>query len=171
MSPLQAAERTNHLDIAQLLRARSANEKSAWLPRASFGLPWALALTNNNVAADPLHPKFKQWLESIGAGGTFEAFVNAGYDIGFIAEHGLTDEDLNCVGIDPKKLGIRRKLRALHNIRDFLSSRAADDDNDGGDDDDNDEDEDDDDDDEESGSEGSASGSEQSEEDDSDEDA
>jgi hypothetical protein len=76
-------------------------------------------------AADPLHPKFKQWLESIGAGSSFEAFVNAGYDISFIAEHGLTDEDLDCVGIDRRKLGIRRKLRALHNIREFISAAGT----------------------------------------------
>jgi hypothetical protein len=31
LTPLQAAERTNHLDIAQLLQTHSTNEKSALL--------------------------------------------------------------------------------------------------------------------------------------------
>ena len=45
--------------------------------------------------------------------------MHAGYDLAFIAAHGLTDQDLDCVGIPLTKLGLRRKLLARFNISSF----------------------------------------------------
>lgn len=43
----------------------------------------------------------------------------AGYDLPFIQKHGLSDADLDCVTIPATKLGLRKKLMALHQIEKF----------------------------------------------------
>lgn len=42
------------------------------------------------------------------------AFVAAGYDLPFIQAHGINDADLDCVGVPRNRLGLRKKLTALH---------------------------------------------------------
>lgn len=69
---------------------------------------------------DPLIPKFKSWLSHLGAAEYISKFINAGYDLSFIARAGLVEADLDCVGIPMSKLGIRKKILALHDISDFF---------------------------------------------------
>jgi hypothetical protein len=64
-------------------------------------------------------PKFRAWLNSLGGGEYTSKFVDAGYDLPFIVKHGLSDEDLNCVGIPLNKMGLRRKIMKLHDIEKF----------------------------------------------------
>jgi hypothetical protein len=44
------------------------------------------------------------------------AFVAAGYDLPFIYAHGINDADLDCVGVPRNRLGLRKKLTALHRL-------------------------------------------------------
>jgi TATA-binding protein-associated factor Taf7 len=69
---------------------------------------------------DSLAPKFREWLCHLGAGSYVTSFFNAGYDMKFISENGLNDEDLDCVGIPHSKLGLRRKLIKLHKLDEFF---------------------------------------------------
>ena len=68
---------------------------------------------------NPSNPKFKEWLCHLGAGEYVSNFLNAGYDLPFIARAGLVEADLDCVGIPMSKLGIRKKILLLHNIEDY----------------------------------------------------
>jgi len=53
------------------------------------------------------------------AGAYITPFLEAGYELAFIAKHGLTDSDLDCIGIPLTKLGLRKKLLALHDLEKF----------------------------------------------------
>lgn len=87
-------------------------------------------------------PSFKAWLIHLGAAEYTSRFQQAGYDLKFIAENGLQDADLDCVGIPPQKMGIRRKLLKLHDLAKFYNLEE-DDDEDDEEDEDEEEDEDD----------------------------
>ena len=70
--------------------------------------------------ADPSLPMFKEWLVHLGAGEYVTRFVEAGYDLPFIVSHGgFEDKDLDCVGIPMTKLGLRKKIIALHELDNF----------------------------------------------------
>jgi Ankyrin repeats (3 copies)/SAM domain (Sterile alpha motif) len=71
------------------------------------------------IEIDPTLPKFKEWLCHLGAGEYVSKFLAAGYDLPFIVKAGLVEADLDCVGIPMSKLGIRRKILTLHNLRDY----------------------------------------------------
>ncbi|CAM9601617.1 unnamed protein product, partial [Ascophyllum nodosum] len=61
------------------------------------------------------------WLESLGCGEFLWRLLRAGYDdLYFMAEHGLTEEDLDCVGVPKEKLGLRKKLLVMHGVEEFL---------------------------------------------------
>lgn len=89
---------------------------------------------------------FRDWLTSLGAGDYLPRFTDAGYDLNFIAQVGLTglftysvkdtyytyyyyyrvrlqeglsDADLDCVGVPSSKLGLRRKLKLLYHLDKF----------------------------------------------------
>ena len=64
-------------------------------------------------------------MRSIGAGAYISSFFKAGYDLGFIAKHGLTSADLDCIGIPKEHLGVRRKLETLHNIGEFAGDNGT----------------------------------------------
>lgn len=98
-----------------------------------------------NLEADPTVPQFRSWLTHLGAGEYLKGFLEAGYDLRFVAQNGLTDADLDCVGIPAAKMGLRRKIAQLHALEQFYSPDEADDDNDGDGDDGEEEDDDDDD--------------------------
>ena len=49
------------------------------------------------------------------------AFVAAGYDLPFIQKHRLSEADLDCVGVPTSKLGLRKKLMALHQLEKFAA--------------------------------------------------
>jgi len=75
--------------------------------------------------ADPSLPMFKDWLVHLGAGEYVSRFVEAGYDLPFIVSHGgFEDKDLDCVGIPMTKLGLRKKIIALHELDNFYDVSA-----------------------------------------------
>jgi hypothetical protein len=80
-------------------------------------------------SSDPTVPMFKDWLNHLGGGEYAAKFIEAGYDLAFIAKHGVTGQDLDCVGIPTSKMGLRRKIMQLHELSQFYS---ADDDDDEG---------------------------------------
>ena len=69
-------------------------------------------------------PKFKEWLNYLGVGEYTSKFIDAGYDLPFIARHGLAESDLDCIGIPMSKLGLRRKLVHLHDLVKFYKEEA-----------------------------------------------
>lgn len=79
-----------------------------------------------DVLADPTVPKFKEWLNFLGGGEYAAKFIEAGYDLPFIAKHGVTDQDLDCVGIPTSKMGLRRKIAQLHELSRFYDADAED---------------------------------------------
>jgi hypothetical protein len=70
---------------------------------------------------------FKDWLNHLGGGEYAAKFIEAGYDLAFIAKHGVTDQDLDCVGIPPSKMGLRRKIAQLHELSQFYSAEDEED--------------------------------------------
>ena len=71
---------------------------------------------------------FKDWLNHLGGGEYAAKFIEAGYDLAFIAKHGVSDEDLDCVGIPTTKMGLRRKIARLHELSQFYSAEEEEDD-------------------------------------------
>lgn len=69
-------------------------------------------------------PKFKEWLTYIGGGEYVRKFLDAGYDLAFIAQHGLSEPDLDCVGVPASKMGLRRKMMNLHGLDKFFTPEA-----------------------------------------------
>eukprot|EP01038_Epipyxis_sp_PR26KG_P010201 gene10201-13725_t len=135
-SPLHYAVIVHNRQIVQLLLSNGA---SAVISSKNGSTPLDLAnslhyddiidilSSKMKLEQDPSYPKFKEWLSHLGAGEYSSKFLQAGYDLPFIAKHGLAESDLDCVGIPLTKLGIRRKIIALHNLNDFYD--AHDDDN------------------------------------------
>lgn len=78
------------------------------------------------IEIDPTLPKFKEWLCHLGAGEYVSKFLAAGYDLPFIVRAGLVEADLDCVGIPMSKLGIRRKILALHDLSDYYEESEED---------------------------------------------
>lgn len=89
-----------------------------------------------NMCTDPTVPKFKEWLNFLGGGEYAAKFIEAGYDLPFIAKHGVTDQDLDCVGIPTSKMGLRRKIAQLHELSRFYDADAEDDEGEGEEDED-----------------------------------
>jgi cobalamin biosynthesis protein CobT len=100
--------------------------------------------SKTNKELDPLLPAFKDWLAALSASEYLGAFVEAGYDLKFIATEGLTEDDLDCCGIPAEKRGLRRKLVKLHKLDEFYEEEEEEDDDEDDDDDDEDDDEEDD---------------------------
>lgn len=55
-----------------------------------------------------------EWLASIGCEKYLHQIVRAGYDYDLIAEHGLTEEDIEAIGIPRDKKGHQKKLITKH---------------------------------------------------------
>ena len=85
-----------------------------------------ILLSKTNSETDPTLPQFRNWLCSLGAGEYLPKFVEAGYDLKFIVKQGLTDQDLDCIGIPMSKLGIRRKITTLHKLSEFYTAEDED---------------------------------------------
>mmetsp|Transcript_38574 Transcript_38574/g.39262 ORF Transcript_38574/g.39262 Transcript_38574/m.39262 type:complete len:192 (-) Transcript_38574:130-705(-) len=68
---------------------------------------------------DPNLPKFSAWLHHLNAAEYLPFFLEAGYDLRFIAKEGIGEEDLNCVQIPLQKMGLRRKLLKLTDLQKF----------------------------------------------------
>ena len=97
---------------------------------------------------DPLLPQFKDWLSSLSALEYLNSFIEAGYDLKFIASEGLTEEDLDCVQIPTDKLGLRRKLIKLYKLDEFYTPEEDEEEDEDDDEEGEEEDEDEEDDDE-----------------------
>jgi hypothetical protein len=69
---------------------------------------------------------FRDWLNHLGGGEYAQKFIEAGYDLPFIAQHGVTAEDLDCVGIPASKMGLRRKIATLHELGQFYEAEEED---------------------------------------------
>lgn len=82
--------------------------------------------SKSNLESDPTVPQFREWLTHLGAGSYVTAFLEAGYDLPFIAKNGLTDADLDCVGVPSAKRGLRRKIAGLHELGQFYDVDADD---------------------------------------------
>jgi len=52
--------------------------------------------------------KLIAWLEEVGCPELAKSFIDEGYDLEFISEHGLGEDDLDSIGVT--KLGLRKKL-------------------------------------------------------------
>ena len=66
------------------------------------------------------------WLRSLGCEEFLGRFLRAGYDdLSFMASHGITEADLDCVGVPRDKLGLRKKLLAMHGIDVFLDTSGG----------------------------------------------
>ncbi|CAE7341779.1 ANK3 [Symbiodinium microadriaticum] len=95
-TPLQIAQELGYHEIADILASKVS------------------------ITEDPAAPQFREWLRSLGAGAYISSFFKAGYDLAFVAAHGLSDEDCDCVGIPTSQMGLRRKLKTLHKIELFV---------------------------------------------------
>eukprot|EP00636_Phaeomonas_parva_P003782 CAMPEP_0118851526 /NCGR_PEP_ID=MMETSP1163-20130328/944_1 /TAXON_ID=124430 /ORGANISM="Phaeomonas parva, Strain CCMP2877" /LENGTH=283 /DNA_ID=CAMNT_0006783883 /DNA_START=32 /DNA_END=883 /DNA_ORIENTATION=- len=139
------------LEHGALANARSLNGCTARDIAVKRSMDDCVALLERfeTRAEDYRHEAFRRWLDEIGAGAFFHRFLEAGYDIRFVAEQGLDDADLDCVGVPESRRGVRRKLIVKHQLEDFLDGVGEGDDEDEGDDDDDDDDEEDDDEDDE----------------------
>lgn len=63
----------------------------------------------------------RSWLESLGCEEYLGRLLRAGYDdLRFLAEQGLTEADLDCIGVPREKLGLRRKMLVMHGVEQFL---------------------------------------------------
>lgn len=63
------------------------------------------------------------WLGSLGCEEYLGRFLRAGYDdLPFMASQGLTEADLDCVGVPGERLGLRKKLLAMHGVQVFLDA-------------------------------------------------
>lgn len=81
----------------------------------------AALVSRQNLEKDPTIPVLKRWLNSVGAGQYVQRFLDAGYSLPFIAKHGLSKKDLDCVGVPASKMGVRQQLIALFKIDEFYS--------------------------------------------------
>lgn len=77
------------------------------------------------IEKDPSLPHFKNWLCHLGAGEYVSKFLSAGYDLPFIVRTGLVEADLDCVGIPMSKLGIRKKILALHDLNEYYNETVV----------------------------------------------
>lgn len=53
---------------------------------------------------DPVNRKFKEWLSNLDCEAYCQMFIDTGYDMKYIKAKGLTDEDLDCVGVPTTKV-------------------------------------------------------------------
>ncbi|CAM9354454.1 unnamed protein product [Scytosiphon promiscuus] len=103
---LDMATMAGYDDAAALLKSRAA----AGQARDRAGKRKALA----------------SWLGVLGCEDFLGRFLRAGYDdLEFMASQGMTEEDLDCVGVPREKLGLRKKLLAMHGVERFLSVESG----------------------------------------------
>lgn len=103
---LDLAEMAGFHDAAALLRSR------ALAGEARDGVARRRALSS--------------WLGALGCEEFLGRFLRAGYDdLPFMAAQGLTEADLDCVGVPRDKLGLRKKLLAMHDVGMYLDASGG----------------------------------------------
>eukprot|EP00953_Heterococcus_sp_UTEX-ZZ885_P021173 11823-Heterococcus_DN1.PRE.3 len=128
MSSLHYAAAHGHVACVEQLLSAGASPLALSIEGAS---PLNLATTLQQTSTEALlklatqreagRGPVKAWLQALGADKYVQGFLRAGYDdLAFLAKHGLTAEDLDCIGVPMSQLGLRRKLTALHNVAEFL---------------------------------------------------
>ena len=131
-TPLQYAAGNGHLKAMEALLDSGA-ETSAESPEGATALDMAemagfgdaaVLLRKRAVRGEAGAAKRRalvSWLEALDCEEFLGRFLRAGYDdLPFMASHGLTEADLDCVGVPGEKLGLRKKLLALHGVEHFL---------------------------------------------------
>lgn len=92
----------------------------------------ATLLKRQAVGGEPRAARRKalgEWLGTLGCEEYLGRFLRAGYDdLPFMASQKLTEADLDCVGIPEEKLGLRKKLLAMHGVEEFLYGTDGDED-------------------------------------------
>jgi ankyrin repeat protein len=143
MSPLHYAAAHGHAACVEQLLNAGASPLTLSIEGASpLNLATALQQTSTEALLKLATQReagrgpVKAWLQALGADKYVQGFLRAGYDdLAFLAKHGLTAEDLDCIGVPMSQLGLRRKLAALHNVAEYLPQAAEDSDGSGEDDD------------------------------------
>ena len=100
-SPAEVAGAAGHAELAELLERKGGASS----------------------ASD--HKKLRLWLEELDCGAYYSRFVDAGYDFGFIALHGLGADDVDAVGVPASKLGLRKKLMAKYKFPQEVSRHGG----------------------------------------------
>jgi len=97
VNAVDLAEAAGHHEVVQLL-----NRRVVWSQDG------ASAATSDSIS------QLKEWLERLDCSSLLPQFLQAGYDYGFIKQHGLHEDDLDAIGVPRAKLGLRKKLAALY---------------------------------------------------------
>ena len=108
------------LDVNELNRVIRNSNKSHELGDSEGLLNSPAIVIRDETTDDPFRHQFLQWLRHLNAAEYFARFVQAGYIFPFIATQGLTDDDLNIVGVPESKRGIRRKLIEGYDLKLFF---------------------------------------------------
>lgn len=102
---LNIAEMAGHQDAVALLERRALGGETKAARRQALG----------------------SWLQELGCEEFLARFLRAGYDdLHFMASQGLSETDLDCVGVPGEKLGLRKKLLVMHNVEQFLGDVGKD---------------------------------------------
>lgn len=135
MSSLHYAAAHGHLRVIQVLLDAGANA-SVKAPGGATALDMAemegfedvaAALRRRTLGGEAGAVKrnaLSSWLAALGCDEFTARFLTAGYDdLAFLAtQGGLTDADLDCIGVPREKLGLRKKLQVMHGVEEFIST-------------------------------------------------
>ncbi|CAM9528668.1 unnamed protein product [Ectocarpus fasciculatus] len=137
-TPLCYAAGNGHLKTIEVLLGAGADTSSSFeAPYAATALDMAemagfddaatllrsRALAGEEGGGAARRKTLASWLGVLGCEEFFGRFLRAGYDdLRFMASQGLTEADLDCVGVPGEKLGLRKKLLAMHGVEAFLNA-------------------------------------------------
>lgn len=139
LTPLMYAAGNGHLKTMEVL-LEAGTEPSSESPGGATavdlaemaGFDDAAALLKSRASAEEARDGVARrkaigsWLRSLGCEEFLGRFLRAGYDdLSFMASHGITEADLDCVGVPREKLGLRKKLLAMHGIVLFLDTSGG----------------------------------------------
>ena len=136
LTPLMHAAGNGHLRTMEVLLEAGTNASSESPGGATAvdlaelaGFDDAVALLQSRALAEDARggvarrEAIGSWLRSLGCGEYLGRFLRAGYDdLSFMASHGITEADLDCVGVPREKLGLRKKLLAMHGVGTLLDA-------------------------------------------------
>lgn len=141
LTPLMLAAGHGHLKAMEvLLRAGADSSSSSEAPGGATALDMATmagfddaaALLRGRTAAGEAgrwaakRRALASWLGALGCEEFLGRFLRAGYDdLEFMASQGLTEADMDCVGVPRERLGLRKKLLAMHGVDKFLEAEGG----------------------------------------------
>lgn len=139
LTPLMYAAGNGHLRTMEVLLEAGTDPSSESPGGATAvdladmaGFNDAAALLKSQASAEEVRggvarrKAIGSWLRSLGCEEFLGRFLRAGYDdLSFMATHGITEADLDCVGVPREKLGLRKKLLAMHGIDMFLDASGG----------------------------------------------